>query len=292
MKLNNEARVGLMITLSFTVFIVVVALLAKINVSQSGYSVSIYFGFLNDLTVGAPVKIAGGIDIGQVTEINQNDEKTEVTVWIDNKFKLIRESKFAIFTKGLIGSKYINVFVPPSNTSEEFLKEGDIIYGIDPPSFDQMMLIFQGFMHDQSGGELLAEIFQNSKQFVANLNKMSNENRSDVRRTVLSAKASFSIFSRQMKIFMTQLNRFTTNMSSMSEKNKNDINITVKNMSEISRDLNLIVHRLEQGRGSLGKLMTDEEIYYNLKDASKSAKELFRNLKKDPSKLLFRPKNK
>jgi len=290
MKLNNEARVGLLITLSFTVFIVIVGLLAKINVAQSGYSVSIYFGFLNDLSTGAPVKIAGGIDIGRVTAIKQSNEKTEVKIWIDNKFRLIREAKFAIFTKGLIGSKYINVFVPPSNNTDKFIEDGDIIYGIDPPSFDQMMLIFQGFMQDQSGGEMLAEIFQNSKKFVANLNKISNENRYDIRKTVLSARSTIFLFSQQVKLFMSQLNQFTSNMSTLSEKNKEDITIAVRNLSEISRDLNKIIHRLEQGRGSLGKLMTDEEIYYNIKDASKSAKELFRSLKQDPSKLLFRQK--
>lgn len=290
MKLNNEAKVGLMITISFTIFIGLVALLAKINVASSGYHLSIYFGFLNDLQVGAPVNIAGGIKIGQVTEIKQSGEKTEVVVWIDNKYRLIKDTSFAIFTKGIIGSKYINVFVPPSNNVEDFLNDGDIVYGVDPPSFDQMMLIFQTFMHGENGGELLAEIFKNSKQFVENLNKISNENRGDMRQTVVTAKASMILFSQQMKVFMEELNRFTRNMSSLSEKNREEINITIRNMSEISSNLNRIIQRLEDGRGSLGKLMTDEEIYYNIKDASQSAKELFSQLKQDPSKLFFKPK--
>ncbi len=290
MKLNNEARVGLLITISFTIFILVVGVLSKISVSRSGYNITLYFGFLNDLSVGAPVKIAGGIDIGKVTSIKQSDEKTEVNVWIKNKFKLVRETKFAIFTKGLIGSKYINVFVPPTRNSDDFIKDGDVIYGIDPPSFDQMMLIFQGFMQDQSGGELLAEIFQNSKQFIQNLNKISGENRKDIRQTVLSARTSIYRLSTQINRFMKELNRFTGNMSSLSEKNKEDVTVAIRNLSEISRDLNKIIHRLESGRGTLGKLMTDEEIYYNIKDASKSAKDLFRSLQQDPSKLFFRKK--
>lgn len=290
MKLNNEAKVGLMITVSFTLFIGLVALLAKINVASSGYHLSIYFGFLNDLQVGAPVNIAGGIKIGQVTEIRQSGEKTEVVVWIDNKYRLIKNTSFAIFTKGIIGSKYINVFVPPSTDVENFLNDGDIVYGVDPPSFDQMMLIFQTFMHGENGGELLAEIFKNSKQFVENLNKISNENRGDIRESVVAARASILVFSQQMKIFMDELNRFTRNMSSLSEKNREEINITIRNMSEISSNLNKIIQRMEEGRGSLGKLMTDEEIYYNIKDASQSARELFSQLKQDPSKLFFKPK--
>ncbi len=290
MKLNNEARVGFVVTLSFTILILMIALLAKINVARSGYELGIYYSFLNDLDVGAPVNIAGGIKIGQVTAIRQSGEKTEVVVWIDNKYRLIRDTKFAIFTKGIIGSKYINVFVPPSINVDNFLKDGDKVYGIDPPSFDQMMLIFQGFMQDQSGGELLAEIFKNSKQFVENLNAISSDNRGDIRQTVLVTKASIFLLSQQTKQFMDQLNRFTGNMASLTEKNKQDISITIRNMSETSSNLNKIIQRLEQGRGSLGKLMNDEEIYYNLKDASQSAKDLFNKLEKDPSKLFFKQK--
>jgi len=290
MRLNNEAKVGIVIVVSFTFFIAIIALLAQISVSRSGYKLGIYFGFLNDLKVGAPVNIAGGIKIGQVTNIRQSGEKTEVTVWIDNRYRLIRNTKFAIFTQGIIGSKYINVFVPPSTVVDDFLKDGDRIYGIDPASFDQMMLVFQGFMQDKDGGEILADIFLNSREFVENLNLITRENRYDIRNSVLSAKASIVLFSQQMRIFMDQLNRFTANMSDLSERNKEDISITIRNLSEISSSLNKMVQRLEQGRGTMGKLLTDEEVYYNIKDASQSAKSLFNKLEQDPSKLFFKQK--
>ena len=290
MRLNNEAKVGIVIVVSFTFFIAIIALLAQISVSRSGYKLGIYFGFLNDLKVGAPVNIAGGIKIGQVTNIRQSGEKTEVTVWIDNRYRLIRNTKFAIFTQGIIGSKYINVFVPPSTVVDDFLKDGVRIYGIDPASFDQMMLVFQGFMQDKDGGEILADIFLNSREFVENLNLITRENRYDIRNSVLSAKASIVLFSQQMRIFMDQLNRFTANMTDLSERNKEDISITIRNLSEISSSLNKMVQRLEQGRGTMGKLLTDEEVYYNIKDASQSAKSLFNKLEQDPSKLFFKQK--
>ncbi|HDP80622.1 MAG TPA: MCE family protein, partial [Spirochaetes bacterium] len=129
MKMSNEARVGLMVTLSFTLFLVMIGVFSKINVARSGYELRIYFGFLNDLSAGAPVKIAGGIKIGQVEGIRQSSEKTEVVVWIDKRYKLVRSSRFAIFTTGIIGEKYINVFVPPTRDVEDFLADGDKIYG-------------------------------------------------------------------------------------------------------------------------------------------------------------------
>ena len=292
MRLNNEAKVGLMITISFTIFITFIALLAKINISQSGYKIRIFFGFLNDLRNGAPVKIAGGIRIGSVDSIKQSGEKTEVTIWIQKKHMLIKSTKFAIFTAGMIGEKYINVFVPPATREDKYFKDGDATYGIDPASFDQMMLIFQSFMQDESGGEILAKIFQDSKKFVSNLHKISEENKYDIRRVVLSTKGMISMLSKQTQLLMEQLNKFTKNMANLSEKNKEEFGITMRNLSELSNNLNKIVFRLEKGRGTIGKLMTEEEIYNNLKDASIHAKELFKSLRKDPSKLFFKPKKK
>ncbi len=45
MKLSNEARVGLLVTVSFTVFIIMIGVLAKINISRSGYSIAYIFRF-------------------------------------------------------------------------------------------------------------------------------------------------------------------------------------------------------------------------------------------------------
>ncbi len=290
MKLSNEARVGFLITISFTVFIVLVGVLAKINVSQSGYTLKIYFGFLNDLREGAPVKIGGGIRIGNVESIKQSGEKTEVNVWIDNKYKLIKATQFAIFTTGLIGEKYINVFVPPSTDVSKFLSDGDKIYGLDPASFDQMMLTFQSFFQDKNGGQILAEIFQNSNKFVANLSSIVDENKYDINKSVVITKAMMTTLNEETKEFMDQLNILTKNLSQLSEKNKEDLSITLRNISEISSSLNKIIFRIDSGRGTLGKLLADEEIYDNLKDASISAKHLFYSLDKDPSRLLFSPK--
>jgi phospholipid/cholesterol/gamma-HCH transport system substrate-binding protein len=290
MKLSNEARVGLMITVSFTILLVLVGILAKINIAQKGYRLKVYYGFLNDLRISAPVKIAGGIKIGYVEEIRQSAEKSEVTVWLDRKYRLIRSSKFAIFTTGLIGEKYINVFVPPTMDVEEFLNDGDKVYGIDPPSFDQMMLTFQSFLQDKSGGQILAEIFQNSNKFVGNLNRIVDENRYDIKQTVSTSKGMMANLAVQTKILIDQLNVVSKNMAQISENNKEDISITLRNISEITSELNKIVFRIENGRGTLGKLLNEEEVYNNIKDASIFAKDLFYALKMDPSKLIYRQK--
>ena len=287
MKISNEARVGLLVTASFTLCILMVALLANLNVSRSGYSIRVYYSFLNDLRAGAAVKIGGGINVGQVKEIIQANDKTEVVLWIENRYRIPKASTFAIFTTGVIGEKYINVIIPAVKIDDAVFEDGAIAYGIDPASFDKMMQTFQSFMQNKDGGEILAQIFQNSNRFVGSLNGMVDENRYDVKRSILMAKGMIAETSVQMNTLMTQLNMLTKNAADLSERNKEEISITLKNLSETTASLNKIIYRLESGRGTLGKLLTDEEVYNNIRDASVYAKDLFLQLQKDPSNLFY-----
>ncbi|HMB20713.1 MAG TPA: hypothetical protein VKQ10_06575, partial [Spirochaetota bacterium] len=125
---------------------------------------------------------------------------------------------------------------------------------------------------------------------VDNLNKVVDENKYDIRKSVTLTRSTLATLSVESQMLMHQLNLLTKNMAQLSERNKEDIAITLKNLSEITSNLNTIVFRLEKGRGTMGKLIYDEEIYNNLRDASVSAKDLFNRLEKDPSLLLFRPK--
>jgi phospholipid/cholesterol/gamma-HCH transport system substrate-binding protein len=287
MRLSSEARVGILVTASFSLFILTVALLSNFSLSRSGYSVRVYFSFLNDLRAGAPVKIGGGVKIGEVREIKQSSEQTEVILWVENKYKLPKSTSFAIFSTGIIGEKYVNVIVPALRSDEGYIADGEVRYGIDPASFDRMMQTFQSFMQDKDGGEILAHIFQNSNKFVGNLNGMVEENRYDVKRSVLMAKSSIEQLSVQLNTMMTQLNTLTKNAAELSEKNKEDLSIAARNLSETSASLNKITFRLENGRGTLGKLLTDEEVYNNIRETSIYARDLFKQLQKDPSNLFY-----
>ncbi|HRX16078.1 MAG TPA: MlaD family protein [Spirochaetota bacterium] len=288
MKITTEAKVGMMITFSFTLFIVIVALLAQYNINRSGYNIRLYFTFLNDLKVGSSVKIGGGIDIGHVVEINQSQDKTEVKIWIDNNYRLSKSTSFAIYTTGLIGEKYINVIVPAVPDDTGYLADGDIKYGIDPASFDRMMQTFQSFLRDQDGGEILADIFLNSSKFVENMNDIVEDNKYDVKSSVVMAKSTIENLNVQTRELMFNVNKLAKNMSDISTDNKADIDSTLKNLSQTTASLNKLVYRLESGRGTVGRLMYDEDIYNNLRDASIYARDLFYDLKQDPSKLFFK----
>lgn len=288
MEKDKKARiaVGLMSLVSIVIFIILLSVLGRWQVSGEGLRINLKFRFLNNLTNGAPVRISGGLPVGFVESIFQKDLKTYVRIYLQkdllNKIPKRAETVFAIYTTGLMGQKYINITIPDSKPNEVFFQPGDEWIGIDPPSIDQMMMAFSSWFDGKNGGQVLAEIMKETETFLANLNGIVNENRSDIRQTVRQARESFTSLSGQLDTLMQKLNILSKNFTDISNQNKQDIQIMLENMSKISRDLNLITQRVNSGRGSVGRLIQDEELYANANEAAKHAKDLFKKLEDNP----------
>jgi phospholipid/cholesterol/gamma-HCH transport system substrate-binding protein len=259
---------------------------------RAGFVVNIKFNFLNNLGVNAPVKVAGGIPVGYVSAIYQKDLQTYASVYLkkdlENKIPKRPETVFTIFSSSLMGQKYINLTIPPAIEGDEFLKEGDEWVGVDPPSLDQMMLAFSSWFDGKNGGQILAEIITETKLFISNLNAIAAENRSDIRLTVKQARESFTALTQQIDVLMAKLTILSTNFTDISTKNKDDIQVMLANLSQISSELNTITQRINSGKGTVGKFLSDEEIYQTANDTLANARDLFLKLKQNPWMLLYK----
>lgn len=312
-----SVMVGLMVITGVTLFVLMAFILARVQFGDEGFHLKVRFNFLNNLGEGAPVRVSGGLPVGFVERIYQKDLKTYVDIYLEDslreKIPKSADTRFAIYTTGLMGQKYINITIPsPADIKEEteavqnagdnsneetekslqsqieYYQDGDVVMGIDPPSIDQMMLAFSSWFGGKNGGQVLAEIMQETRKFIGNLNSIAVENRSDIRLTIRQARESFTSLSEQLEILLTKLNVLSKNFTEISKHNKNDIKIMLKNMSRISRDLNLITTRINSGRGSVGKFISDEELYVNANEAVGHARDLFKLLKKKPWLIMYK----
>ncbi len=287
---RTRITVGIMVVVSLVTFVVLLAVLGRWQVSGDGLHLSLRFRFLNNLSAGAPVRISGGLPVGFVERIYQRDLRTYVQISLNKdlrgKIPKRAETVFAIYTTGLMGQKYVNITIPEPKENEVYFQDGDEWVGVDPPSIDQMMMAFSSWFDGKNGGQVLAEIMKETETFLANLNSIVTENRGDIRFTIKQARESFSSLSAQLDTLMQKLNILSKNFTDISNQNKQDIQVMLENMSKISRDLNLITQRINSGRGSVGKLIQDEELYKNANEAAYHARELFRKLEANPSLFL------
>ncbi len=93
--------------------------------TDNSYNVKINFDRIDGLDIGGDVRISG-LKIGKVStaEINTKTYQANISVAIDNKIKIPKDSSAEIISAGLLGGKYIAI-VPGG--SEKYLQEGDLI---------------------------------------------------------------------------------------------------------------------------------------------------------------------
>ena len=92
---------------------------------DEGYELKASFENVGGLKVRSPVS-AGGVRVGQVTDISYNNESyvAVVTFNVEAKYKFPKDTAANILTAGLLGEQYIGL---EPGGDEEYLKQGDMI---------------------------------------------------------------------------------------------------------------------------------------------------------------------
>tara|TARA_Y100000994_G_scaffold247221_1_gene252129 strand:+ start:42 stop:356 length:315 start_codon:yes stop_codon:yes gene_type:complete len=74
------------------------------------------------------------------------------------------------------------------------------------------------------------------------------------------------------------INELTDSLSKINFTN------TFNKLSESLNNINIILSKVENGEGTLGKFINSEELYQNLSQSSKELEELLSDLKANPSR--------
>jgi phospholipid/cholesterol/gamma-HCH transport system substrate-binding protein len=128
-----------------------------------------------------------------------------------------------------------------------------------------------------------AKTRENLKSSIAELNAtISNFN-------AISKSVNEMVATNKVKIgnTMTNAELMTSNFAKLSDSLANsNLGATIKNLETTVNSLNGILANAESGKGTLGKLLKDEEMYNNLTSASKELDELLREMKLNPKRFV------
>ncbi len=100
------------------------------------------------------------------------------------------------------------------------------------------------------------------------LRGIANENREDIRALVANLRSISDDLRGDLPALVENLNSLAENLNTVVSENREDLRATLRNLSEVtdrlkrsSRRLDSILSRIEKGEGTLGKLVTDDELY-------------------------------
>lgn len=243
-----------------------------------GYKLTAIFDNAQGLNTKTRVYLAG-IQIGYVEDIKLHDDKALVVLRIMPDVQIEENAKAIIRTKGLLGEKYIEI-VPGKEQAAVIPPGGQIIFTESPPNFEELMNKLNSIASDvKSVTQSLNEVFggskgaSNIKEMVDNLNKTIVE----MDRLVTSTNAnlnktfeSFNTFAQALKEqgpdILTNLAHISKELHTIIADNKQSVNETMDNISKASKQLdetlaNLeeITNNLKEGKGTIGKLLTDKK---------------------------------
>ncbi len=122
----------------------------------------------------------------------------------------------------------------------------------------------------------LPEAIASIDRLADELNAIASENREDIRLLVANLRSISQDLKGDLPRLVENLNTLSENLNEVVKENRRDIRITVRNLTEIteklkasSRRLDNILSKIESGEGTIGKLVTDDELYESVSKGAK-----------------------
>ncbi len=299
MKISRELKTGIVAVIAISLFVWGFNFLKGMNIfAKTSRSFRTEYANVQGLNTASVVTI-NGVVVGKVLNITFSKEVTkkgslEVEFSIDNDFQFSRKSIAKIYSASLMGGK--SLAVVPSYDGE-IAVSGDVLKGeIESDIFStasEMLNPLQAKFEN---------VITNVDSLMVGLNDVLDVNsRNHLKATIVQLNSTVTTFNnagkKLDKMLALNTNSLTATLSN-AEKITNDFskfssNLASVDLAETVRDLektlsnvNMLLTNIENGKGTIGKLMTDDTMYTNLENASKELEELLRDFKEHPKRFV------
>ncbi|MGQ7870332.1 MlaD family protein [Sunxiuqinia sp. sy24] len=308
MKLTKYTKLGLLIVLSFAIFIWGMNYLKGIDFFKQNTTYNVVYERVDGLLESSAVMM-NGYQVGQVKSIDfsdKNDGSLLVAFSMEGDFKIPRGSAARIISSDIMGTKSIKLQIVPSNA---YYQPGDTIPGsIEEDLKEQVSMQVLPLKNkaEQLLGSLDSAITVITYVFNAEARKNLSESFSRINQTILNLETASNEISELLVSEKSNLKGIIQNMNELSaslNNNSDDFTNIVSNFSSISDSLaaadlaNLIeqlntsaegmssiLSKIDTGTGTAGKLLNDEALYSNLADMSQSLDNLLKDFRNNPKR--------
>ena len=246
-KFTTEAKVGLFFILCTGIFVYV--WFWGLGMTPEGkFELKTQLDSAAGLSTGSNVYIAG-IKVGEITKIAFDPEtrKALVVMGINEAYRhsIPEGSRIRVSTTGLLGEKKLTIEVGKPNARK--LRNGEEITRVSqPPDTDKIMRDFGAIAEDlrllsraareeivdKDGAQKLHRILANGDAFAKDARMLLEKNKHRIDETV------------------ENLQGFSKGINQTGEKYK-----------ELANQLEAITRDVRSGRGTIGRLLTDESLY-------------------------------
>lgn len=255
---NLELKVGFFVIIGIIILLFGYLWFRQINLRRTGYEITIDFNDATGLKSGDPILVLG-VEKGKVLSIKLIKNSVFVLCYIEHDVILKKDVTAALKDVALIsGTKFIKL--KPGN-DKELLDISKPFKGKGAPSFSLSELgdILDPIREiaEKISGEEIEKTLENINIASQELVGLIRENRAGIKRTVKNAE-------KDLKKIADAADRFSESLELLSQ----------------------FLSDINEGEGTMGKLMKDEKLYDELEATLKETKELIKDIKKNPKKYI------
>ncbi|MBL4663355.1 MAG: MCE family protein [Flavobacteriaceae bacterium] len=294
MKLSREVKTGILVISGILLSIFGYNFLKNSNIFETDRIFYVNYENVAGLTQSAPVTI-NGLTVGRVRSIEFADKNGSLIVAfsIEKDFGFSKNSTVQIYSSGFIGGN--NLGIIPANDGRAVAKSGDTLKGdIQAGMIDGILDKFIPL--EKSLQHTLARL---DTVLIGISDVMDKSTKKNLRSSISNLNqtmASFNGVARDMKSLLnTNKEKLNSTMSNLDITAKNFAKLSdslaqietgelVRNMEATISKLNNIAEGIDNGEGSIGKLLKDDELYDNLAGASKQLEQLLEDMKLNPKR--------
>lgn len=302
MKINNETKVGILAIVALLLLFWGLNILKGTRFLGDTFTVKVFYDDIRGLVPGNPVYL-NGKQIGQIQETDMNDTTGRVMVEfsLSDEIRIPVDSKAFIYDKDIMGSKALKIQL---GTRKTYIKSGDIIAGEIEATLAEQVKVEVLPIKDKI--ESLIVQFEHFMVFLNNTMDEANGNKIDrILDNIADASGQFKSTTYRLDTLMYKVNniasntqKFTSNLSKQNENinkilansgkfsdtlasSSTDIKKMISSTGQTIEKLESILQKIENGDGTLGKLMTDKDLYNNLEKTSASLDSIMNMIEHD-----------
>jgi phospholipid/cholesterol/gamma-HCH transport system substrate-binding protein len=300
MKRRDEVTVGILITVAVIVLILGTLWLARGGL-RSGYPLYTRFAWGQNLKQGQPVLLAG-VNVGYVGDVTlRRDGYLDVMLKINDQYSIPKGSNAAVKPVGIFGDVAIALTPPIPLTSASYASGDTVPPGPPAADFNQILTRMDTI------GQTISLLSRSLQTELVEAGTLKDMHKVIVSATALSVQLQ-SVAAQQnrnlsaaVESFRSTASHFDTAVGKVAgvvdsakiAATLSNVKTSSENLARISSQLDssttqlrVFVNKMENGNGTVQKLMTDSLMYTDARHLLQTIDSLVTDFKKNPKKYI------
>ncbi len=307
--MRKEITVGAVFIIAVAIMVWGIMYLQGIEILKNKRIIYAVYDRVNGLVASNPVTIQG-MKVGQVKALyfaSDSARKIIVELYLSNTTYPIPKNSIArIYSADLMGSKQIEI-IP--GDSPDFIKTGDTLMArteatlgeevnqqLAPlkrkaenliSSIDTLATIIQSILNKNTQASLvkaiehIKEAIQNIAHMTYNADTLVTEQRTNIARIIINLES----VSRNLNNNNDKITNILENFSDISDSLAQlQIPATFAQLNQAVVNMNQVIDKINRGEGSIGLLVNDTTLYFEVEKAARDLNLLLEDIKANPKK--------